>query len=142
MIKQFSIYYMQRRKNMAQYLCFYNLSLYLAINNGANKYFIKSFLHTIYKSSYRKCYLSRERISQFYPDCVFDSRGILLWSQDQIKSVGTHTHKKMVLKIFNFFFINLFLIIKKIFFYVCVTKHFLFDHVTILEFLMIHRIIC
>ena len=47
-----------------------------------------------------------------------------------------HTHKKIVFKIFNYFFINFLFIIKKIFFYVCVTKHFLFGLVIILEFLV------
>lgn len=43
----------------------------------------------------------------------------------------------MVFKIFNhfFFIINFLFIIKKTFVYVYVTKHFLFGHVTILEFL-------
>jgi hypothetical protein len=57
----------------------------------------------------------------------------------KIKSiVFGHTHKKMVLKIFNHFFINFLFTIKKIFLFMCVTKHFLFGHVTILEFLFIH----
>ena len=55
------------------------------------------------------------------------------------------THKKIVLKIFNYFLINFFLIIKKMFFYMCVTKHFLFGHMIILEFIedlmMAHHIL-
>ena len=57
-----------------------------------------------------------------YQPCVYVTwikREILPWSQDQIKSVWTHTHKKMVLKIFNYFFINFLLIIKK-YFFMCV----------------------
>jgi len=45
-----------------------------------------------------------------------------------------HTHKKMVLKIFNYFLSISFLLLK-IYFFMCVTKHFLFGHVTILKFL-------
>ena len=62
------------------------------------------------------------------------SRGILLWSQDQINSVWAHTHKKTIIKIFNHYFINFLFIIKIILLYVCVTNHYLFGLVTILEF--------
>jgi len=47
-----------------------------------------------------------------------------------------HTHKKILLKIFNYFFLSIFsLLLKKILPYVCVTKHYFFGHVTILKFL-------
>ena len=45
------------------------------------------------------------------------------------KCLDTHI-KRWSLKYSIIFFINLFFIIKKIFLYVCVTKHFLFGHVT------------
>ena len=44
-----------------------------------------------------------------------------------------HTHKKMVLKIFNFFFLSISFLLLKKYFFMFVTKHFLFGHMTILE---------
>jgi len=45
------------------------------------------------------------------------------------------TIKKINSILQSLFFINFLFTIKKIFLYVCVTKHFLFGHVIILEFL-------
>jgi len=61
---------------------------------------------------------------------------ILWWSQDQINSLYTNSHQEIIFKIFNYFFINFLFIIKKILVYVCVTKHYLFGPMTILEILI------
>ena len=63
---------------------------------------------------------------------------LLIFHGHKIKSIMFgHTHKKIHLKICkHLFFINFLLIIKKILFYVCMTKHYFFG-VTILEFLYV-----
>jgi len=47
-------------------------------------------------------------------------RGILPWSQDQINYVWTHTHKKILLKIFNHLFLSISSLSLKKYFFMCV----------------------
>ena len=54
------------------------------------------------------------------------------------KCLDTRTHIKRWSLKYSIIFLSISsLLLKKTFFYVCWTKHFLFGHVTILEFLML-----
>lgn len=51
------------------------------------------------------------------------------------KNVFGHTHKKILLKIFNYYFLSISSLLLKKYFFMCMTIHFFFGIMTILEFL-------